>query len=188
MDTRVVSIPLYKKSVAGSIHPDIFLTLVGYTYRRQMGSEIVSPKYSVQLISQEANEVKKIFLLVTLVSLILITTTLVSADSPNSAVVIHDDTCWVPDGTGSLEFDDLWEIPNCCTVVETFGKPGVKKFSCHAQLPEEAVYPEKTMLLTYENTDEFECWWDIAGTITTDDYLFTLTPSGVVNFHCMFKN
>ena len=127
---------------------------------------------------------KKIFLLVTLVSLILITTTLVSADSPKSAIVIHDDTCWIADGSGSFDFDDLWEIPDCCTTVVTNSANDNKIISCQGQLPPEAQMPEETMILNYKSTG-FECWWD--ENTTTTKYQFTLTPTGLVNFYCVFK-
>ncbi len=131
---------------------------------------------------------KKVFYILLLGGLALLMVSTVSARSSNAAIVIHNDSCLVPDGSGSLELEDLWEIPNCCDLVETFGVSATKKASCHAQLPPEAEFPDKTLRLTYENTDGFECWWDLAGTITTDEYLFTITPSGKVNFHCMFRD
>ena len=131
---------------------------------------------------------KKMLQIIIIGSLMLLIVTAVSASGPRAAFVIQNETCWVPDGTGSLEFDDLWVIPDCCIVVESNSNSGFKKFSCNAQLPAEAVFPDRAMTLTYESTDGFECWWDDAGTITTQDYLFTITPSGKVNFHCMFKN
>jgi hypothetical protein len=128
---------------------------------------------------------KKLFLIITLIALILVTASFVSAKSPKAAVVIHNDTCWVPDASG--DFNELYEVQDCCVTVITNSQKNTKKTSCHAQLPEGADIPEKTMHLNYKNTG-FECWWDMAGTITTQKYQFTLTPTGKVNFHCVWKD
>lgn len=127
---------------------------------------------------------KKFMILITLVALILVTATYVSAKSPNAAIVVHGDWCLAPDGSGSFDPDDLWYFEDCCTTVITNSTKGNAIISCQAQLPEDAVYPEKTLLLNYKNT-EFECWWD--ENTTTQKYLFTITPTGHASFHCVFE-
>jgi hypothetical protein len=139
-------------------------------------------------IKQEVKLMGKLIRLIMLGILMLLTVTTVSASDSKAAIVIQGDTCWVPDASGSLEFNDLYEIPDCCVTVETNSTTGFKKFSCQAQLPDEALFPKRAMILDYESTGGFECWWDLEGLITTQHYLFTITPSGKVNFYCTFKD
>ena len=112
----------------------------------------------------------------------LLVVTAVSASEPRAAIVIHDDWCLVPDASG---FGSLWFFEDCVTLVITNSKTETKMFSGQAQLPEEADIPEQTMRLNYKNTG-FECFWD--ENTTTTKYQFTLTPTGRVNFYCVFKN
>ena len=128
---------------------------------------------------------KKLLLVITLIALILATASYVSAKSTKAAIVIHDDWCLIPDASGSFVFDDLWLVEDCCTTVITNSATGAKKISCSAELPEGAQIPEETIHFNYKNTG-FECWWDEY--TTTQKYQFTLTPTGRVNFHCVFKD
>lgn len=110
--------------------------------------------------------------------------TVVSAGEPKAAIVIHDDWCLIPDARG---MDYLWYIEECLIMVDTNSKNDTKILSGQAYLPPEAeeYIPARTMRFNYKNTG-FECWWD--ENTTTTKYQFTLTPTGRVNFYCVFKN
>ena len=123
---------------------------------------------------------KKLIRIIILVSLLVITITIASASEPKAAIVLHDDWCLVPDASG---FSDWYYFEECATIVITSSKPETIVISGRAQLPEEADIPERTMNFNYKNTG-YECWWD--DDTKTTKYQFTLTPTGMVNFYCVF--
>jgi hypothetical protein len=122
---------------------------------------------------------KKFLLKLGLSMLMLLTASVVYAEQPAPAIVVHDEWCVAPDA----EFN-LYEFEDCCTMVDTNSATDVQQFNCHAQLPDGAVIPEKAVRFTYKNSG-FMCFWDFEGPFTTN-YIFTITPSGAVNMSCRF--
>ncbi len=119
-----------------------------------------------------------------LITLLLLSTTLVSAQGPHhlgAAEHLYAPDCWI--------FDAEWEwyyIPDCNTTraLVTNSKPGLLHWNAHAQLPDHAALPEKTWHPTYEDTG-FACWWD-EGVVTTN-YSITITKNGKFIISCHFR-
>ena len=120
--------------------------------------------------------------------LLIITMSVASADSPagpnrvGRAMFLDYPDCWIFD----VNFD-WYFIDDCSPTIAliTNSKPGVIHWNAHAQLPPEAVLPEREAVhFTYENSG-FACWWD-DDTLTTK-YNITITPDGKFNISCHFR-
>jgi hypothetical protein len=92
--------------------------------------------------------------------------------------------CWIFDMEGTWFY-----IPDCSPTItlETNSRTGVMHWTAKAQLPAEAVLPEKgAYKFTYENSG-FSCYWDEAGLIRTTRYSITITPKGKFNISCHWR-
>ncbi len=129
---------------------------------------------------------KKLLYVLIVVAILIAGFTVASADSHRAAIVVNNDVCWLPDASGSFEFDDLWEIPKCATCLETTSEAYIKVCSFHGKLPKGAQLPKTPMLFTYENTGGFECFWTLEGGPYADQYQFIVTPSGQASGYCVW--
>ena len=128
----------------------------------------------------------RIGLLVTV--LLLLSTTLVSADKPDHVgpAVISEfpngDACWIFD----VDFN-MYYIDDCSPKhgVLIHGTYEYQLWSAKGQLPEGAVLPEQgAAKITYENSG-FTCWG--MGGVSTTHYSLVITPNGKFNITCQFR-
>ncbi len=120
--------------------------------------------------------------------LLILTATVVSADSPGGpnrvgrAQFLDFPDCYI--------FDVNWDwyyIEDCSPTIAliTNNKPGMIHWHAHAQLPPEAALPENGAVhFTYENSG-FACWWDEG--VETTNYSITITPNGKFIISCHFR-
>ena len=117
--------------------------------------------------------------------LLILTTMVVSADSPpgpGPAIFLDFPDCYVFD----MDFN-WYYIEDCSPTISliTNSKPGVLHWNAHAQLPSNAVLPEHGAYhFTYENSG-FACWWDEG--VETTNYSLTITPKGKFIISCHFR-
>jgi len=116
--------------------------------------------------------------------LLILTTSLASADSPHPgpAMFLDAPDCWVFD----VEFN-WYYIEDCSPTISliTNSKTGVLHWTAQAQLPDYAILPDQgAYKITYENSG-FSCWWEEG--IETTNYSITITPKGKFNISCHFR-
>ena len=119
-------------------------------------------------------------------ALLLLSTTLVSADAPDD--VGPAEKMVFPNGDGCFPFDmdfNVYVVDDCSPklMLLTNGSTDVWHFSAKGQLPEGAVLPEQgAAVITYADTGVM-CW--VPGRVTTD-YSIVITPKGKFNINCHF--
>ena len=122
------------------------------------------------------------------IALLLLSTTLVSADKPDHVgpAVISEfpngDACWIFDMDMTIYY-----IDDCSPKHGVFihGTYDYQQWSAKGQLPEGAVLPEKGAgHITYEDTG-FVCLG--MGWVETTNYSITITPNGKFNINCHFR-
>lgn len=126
-----------------------------------------------------------------LLVLLMISTTLVSADGPKHLGAAepmefaNGDACWMFDMDFSDPDNFNWYVIEDCSPkhgVYTNGGADLWHWSAHGQLPEGALLPEKTTQITYEETG-FACY---AFGRTTTHYNLTITKTGKFHINCHF--
>jgi hypothetical protein len=83
--------------------------------------------------------------------------------------------------------ENWFYIEDCSPTISlvTNSRTGVLHWTAKAQLPGDAVLPEKgAVQFTYENSG-FACWWDVG--VETTNYSITITPNGQFNIACHFR-
>lgn len=117
--------------------------------------------------------------------LLILTTMVVRADPPPNigpAMFIDEPSCWIFDMEGTWYY-----IEDCSpTILQmTNSQTGVLHWSARAQLPANAVLPERGAYnFTYENSG-FACWWGEG--VETTNYSITITPQGKFIANCHFR-
>ena len=120
--------------------------------------------------------------------LLMLTTSVASADPPHPgrAMFLDYPDCFIFDVRGPDEDEAWFYIDDCSPTISliTNSKTGVIHWKAKAQLPPEAVLPERGAYhFTYENS-EFACWFK--GAFTTN-YSITITPKGQFIINCHFR-
>ena len=119
---------------------------------------------------------KKTTVLVTFMAVLVLGVSMTFAN--NSAEVNKDVGCNLVDAEGNLFF-----APESGHQVLTNSAKDNSKITCHAQLPEGQVPPEKAIHWNFDNTNML-C---STGAGFTDDWKGVVTPSGNVMLTCHYK-
>ena len=119
------------------------------------------------------------------IALLMISTTLVSADKPvgvgpaEHMEFTNGDACWM------FDMDWNWYVIDDCTPkkgVYTNGATDIWHWKAKGELPEGAVLPDKTTKITYEETG-FACY---AFGRSTTKYSLHITKKGKFKINCDF--
>ncbi len=128
---------------------------------------------------------KKILFALFLVAILITGVTIAYAETNAAIILRHNDSCWLPDASGSFDFKNLWPVPNCSHCLVTSSEPLVQLCVFTGKLPEGAMLPKSTVRFTYENSAPFKCWLSPVGP-WSEQYMFTVTPSGQASGYCIF--
>ena len=128
---------------------------------------------------------KMLRLALVLVLFLVLTTSVASADpppQPGPAMFLDYPDCYIFD----MAFN-WYYIEDCSPTISliTNSQTGVLHWRAQAQLPADAVLPERGAYnITYENSG-FACWWEEG--VETTNYSITITPKGKFNISCHFR-
>jgi len=129
---------------------------------------------------------KRVFRLSLLVvGVLMVVPIMANAQNSNGAIVIKDTSCTVlgTDSSGNLLPFDVFESVKVITPSRIYAK----NVSCHGDLPDTMVSPDRALVLDYSNTG-LECCVNFDGNwYSTAQWHETITPSGNVSLTCHFK-
>jgi hypothetical protein len=131
---------------------------------------------------------KRVFRLSLLVvGVLMVVPIMANAQNSNGAVVIKDTSCTVlgteSDAYGNLLTFDVFESVKVITPSRIYAK----NVSCHGDLPDTMVSPDRALVLDYSNTG-LECCVNFDGSwYSTTQWHETITPSGNVSLTCHFR-